>query len=72
MVLKTSIYSLGEKSEDLLIKNKEAISILKTDSPDLIDDIGLDRKLLDAQNGRDRESITGNVNEKGIHPNLIK
>jgi hypothetical protein len=50
MVLKSSIYSLGEKSEELMVQHKEAISSLKVDSPDLIEDIGLNKKLLEETN----------------------
>ena len=46
MVLKTSIYSISEKDEHRLIENKEAISMLKTDSPDVIENVGLDVNLL--------------------------
>jgi len=57
MVLKTSMYTLGEKSENLLIQNKEAVSSLKTDSPDLIDDIGLNTKMLDNKSNKDTSKL---------------
>jgi hypothetical protein len=57
MVLKSSIYSLGEKSEEKLIEHKEAISSLKSDHPDLIEDIGLNKKLLDQTKNEDTKFI---------------
>jgi hypothetical protein len=59
MVLKSSNYTLGEKSLGVLIENKEAISSIKYESPDLIDNIGLNEKLL--ENKKD-----GNENPKLI------
>jgi hypothetical protein len=50
MVLKTSIYSLSEKDEYRLIENKEAVSMIKSDSPDIIDNIGLNENLLTGNN----------------------
>ncbi len=46
MVLKSSIYSLSEKDEYRLVQNKEAVSMNKIDSPDVIDQVGLDENLL--------------------------
>jgi hypothetical protein len=53
MVLKSSLYSLSEKSENILIKHKEAISMAKLDSPDIIDDIGIKDKLLEDKQNKD-------------------
>jgi len=55
MVLKSSLYSLSEKSENIMIKHKEAISMAKLDSPDIIDDIGIKDKLLEGNKNKDDE-----------------
>jgi hypothetical protein len=47
IVLKSSLYSISEKSENILIQNKEAISMAKLDSPDVIDDVGINNNLLE-------------------------
>ncbi len=46
MVLKTSIYSLSERDEQRLVQNKEAVSMLKSDSPDVIENVGVNETLL--------------------------
>jgi hypothetical protein len=51
--LKSSLYSLSEKSENVLIKNKEAISMAKIDSPDIIDDVGIKSKLLEDKKSKE-------------------
>ncbi len=51
--MKSSLYSLSEKSENVLIKNKEAISMAKIDSPDIIDDVGIKSKLLEDKKSKE-------------------
>jgi hypothetical protein len=46
MVLKSSIYKLEEKSEYKLIQNKEAINNSRDDFPDVIENIGLNKNIL--------------------------
>jgi len=46
MVLKSSIYKLEEKSEYKLIQNKEAINNSRDDFPDVIENIGLSKNIL--------------------------
>jgi hypothetical protein len=45
MILKTNLYKLDSKSENVLIENKEAVNNLLIDSPDIIEDVGV-KKLL--------------------------
>lgn len=52
MVLKSSIYALDEKSEERLIQHKEAVSSLKSDSPDVIEGIGLNSNLLESESNK--------------------
>lgn len=47
MVLKTSLYKLDDKSEYKLIENKEAVNNLRADFPDVIDNVGLNKNMLD-------------------------
>lgn len=47
MVLKSSIYKLDEKSEYKLIQNREAINNAREDFPDVIENIGLNKNMLD-------------------------
>ena len=56
MLLKTSIYSLDSESEQILIKNKEAVNNLQLDSPDIIEDVGL-RNLLGRNEENDQKKI---------------
>ena len=58
MVLKTSIYKLDEKSEYAMIQNKEAVNNFKNEFPEIMEDVGLNRNLLE--------------NEKKIEQKLIK
>jgi hypothetical protein len=46
MVLKSSIYKLDEKSEYKLIQNKEAINNSREDFPDVVENIGLNKNML--------------------------
>ena len=46
MILKTSSYRLDEKSEYKLIENREAINNMKNDFPEIKQNIGMDRNLL--------------------------
>jgi hypothetical protein len=52
MVLSSSIYSISEKSESMLLKNKEAVSYKMLEFPDIVEDIGLKGLLA---NGNDKE-----------------
>ena len=57
MVLKTSIYKLDEKSEYKLIQNKEAINNSRNDFPDVIENIGLNKNLLDTDKKYDQKML---------------
>lgn len=64
IVTKTSTYSISEKDESKLIENKEAISMLHIDSPDVIENIGLNQRLLERDSKLDEitdESIPKNI-----------
>ncbi len=65
MVLRSSNYKLSGDSEELLIKNKEAISSIKTDSPDIIENIGLNENLLNDRRENKKEiSNSSNYDNK--------
>jgi hypothetical protein len=51
MILKTNIYKLDSKSEHVLLENKEAVSNILLDSPDIIEDVGV------------KQLLTGNKDE---------
>lgn len=57
MVLKSSQYKLDEKSEFKSLQHKEAISMLKIDSPEIIDDVGLKHKLLKGEHKEEEKLI---------------
>jgi hypothetical protein len=46
MILKTSVYKLDEKSEFKLIENREAVNNLRNDFPEIRENIGLNKNLL--------------------------
>jgi hypothetical protein len=69
MVLKSSTYSLSEKDEYRLIHNKEAVSMNKIDSPDIIDQVGMEENLL--KGGENVKQVTGNSGENLYNKNLI-
>ena len=47
MTLRSSIYKLDEKSEYKLIQNKEAINNTRDEFPDVIENRGLNKNMLD-------------------------
>ena len=46
MILKSSSYKLDEKSEYKLIENREAINNMRNDFPEIRENIGMDKNLL--------------------------
>lgn len=49
MILKTSHYRLDEKSEYKLIENREAINNMRNDFPEIKENIGLNKNLLEKE-----------------------
>lgn len=60
IVLRSSTYKLDEKSEEILIQNREAVSSLNIDSPNVIQDVGLNKNLLERKNNYDSKLIGNN------------
>jgi hypothetical protein len=54
MILKSSEYQLTEQSQERMIKDREAISSLTLDSPNIIDHVGLDKNLLERPESQEK------------------
>jgi hypothetical protein len=57
MILKTSIYKLDEKSEFKLIENREAVNNLRNDFPEIRENIGLSKNLLQKDEKEERKLL---------------